>query len=230
MSQPLNLTSYHFILASKSPRRQYLLKEIGLNFETITKEVDESFPEYLKAEAIPLYLCQKKATAFATSLNEKTLVITADTIVWVNDQVLNKPKDYADAAKMLNTLSGKAHYVYTGVCLRSLKKTYAFFTSSKVYFKTLSPTEIDNYIKNYQPFDKAGSYGAQECLSPEMKPCSAEEVRFLTKINKAYLNKVDAEKKSREGVSHYFVEKIEGSYFNVMGLPIEDLYEELLHF
>jgi septum formation protein len=189
-----NLKKYHFILASKSPRRQFLLKDLGLDFEVHTKDVDEIFPETLKAEEIPLYLCKKKADAFDKDLDEDTIVITADTIVWINGQVLNKPEDYNDAVRMLKLLSGKMHEVYTGVCIKSKHKTKIFYSLTKVYFKSLSESEIEYYIKNFHPYDKAGAYGAQEWIG------------------------------------YIAVEKIEGSYFNVMGLPLRELYEELLQF
>lgn len=188
------LKKYKLILASKSPRRQFLLKELGLNFEVRTKEVDESFPFQLKAQEIPLYLCEKKAEAFDEDLDDNTIVITADTIVWVNGHVLNKPENYDDAVRMLNILSGKMHEVYTGVCLRSKNKTKSFFALTKVYFKKLTPEEIEYYIMNYNPYDKAGAYGAQEWIG------------------------------------YIAIEKIEGTYFNVMGLPVKELYEELLKF
>jgi septum formation protein len=189
-----DLKKYRILLASKSPRRQYLLKELGLDVEVRTKEVDESFPENLKAQEIPLYLCEKKAAAFDEELHDNTIVITADTIVWVEGQVLNKPEDYSDAVRMLKLLSGKMHEVYTGVCLKSKKKTKSFYALTKVYFKNLTQEEIDYYIKNYNPYDKAGAYGAQEWIG------------------------------------YIAVEKIEGTYFNVMGLPVNELYEELLKF
>lgn len=189
-----DLKKYKFILASKSPRRQFLLKDLGLNFEVHTKEVDESFPLTLKAQEIPLYLCEKKAAAFDGDLDENTIVITADTIVWVNGQVLNKPENFDDAVRMLQLLSGKMHEVYTGVCIHSKHKSKSFYARTNVYFKTLSMQEIEYYINNYNPYDKAGSYGAQEWIG------------------------------------YIAVEKIEGSYFNVMGLPLKELYEELLQF
>jgi len=188
------LKKYQLILASKSPRRQYLLKELGLEFEVRTKEVEESFPSNLKAQEIPLYLCEKKADAFDEEINENTIVITADTIVWVEGQVLNKPENYDDAVRMLKMLSGKMHEVYTGVCLKAKHKTKSFYSLTKVYFKTLSQQEIEFYINNFNPYDKAGAYGAQEWIG------------------------------------YIAVEKIEGSYFNVMGLPVKELYEELLKF
>lgn len=191
-----NLKRYELLLASKSPRRQYLLKELGLDFEVRTKEVDESFPDNLKAHEIPLYLCEKKANAFDEELNDNTIVITADTIVWLpqTNEVLNKPENFDDAVRMLQLLSGKMHEVYTGVCLKSKTKTKSFYALTKVYFKEISQEEIEFYIKNYNPYDKAGAYGAQEYIG------------------------------------YIAIEKIEGTYFNVMGLPVKKLYEELLKF
>ncbi|OFY83069.1 MAG: septum formation protein Maf [Bacteroidetes bacterium RIFCSPLOWO2_12_FULL_35_15] len=189
-----DLKKIHLILASKSPRRQYLIKELGLNFEVCIKDVDESFPANLVAQQIPLYLCEKKANAFEEELTNNTIVITADTIVWIENQVLNKPENYDDAVRMLKLLSGKMHEVFTGVCLRSKNKTKSFYAVTKVYFKELSDQEIEYYINNFSPYDKAGAYGAQEWIG------------------------------------YIAVEKIEGSYFNVMGLPIRELYEELLKF
>ncbi len=189
-----DLKKHNLILASKSPRRQYLMKELGLEFEVHTKEVDESFPENLKAQEIPLYLSQKKADAFDEELTDNTIVITADTIVWIDNQVLNKPENFDDAVRMLKLLSGKKHEVYTGVCLRSKNKTKTFYALTNVYFKELSQEEIEYYINNFNPYDKAGAYGAQEWIG------------------------------------YIAVEKIEGSYFNVMGLPVRELYEELLKF
>ena len=189
-----DLKKYNFILASKSPRRQFLLKDLGLDFTIHTKEVDESFPADLKAEQIPLYLCEKKAAAFDSELNENDIVITADTIVWIENNVLNKPENFEDAVRMLKLLSGKMHEVFTGVCLKSKYKTTSFYARTNVYFKTLTDDEIEYYISNFHPYDKAGAYGAQEWIG------------------------------------YIAVEKIEGSYFNVMGLPLKELYEELLKF
>lgn len=189
-----DFNKYKIILASKSPRRQYLLKELGIDFEVRTKDVDESFPTELKAQEIPLYLCQKKADAFQEELTDNTIVITADTIVWVEGQVLNKPENFEDAVRMLQLLSGKMHEVFTGVCLRSKHKTKSFYAVTKVYFKKLSQEEIEFYINNYKPYDKAGAYGAQEFIG------------------------------------YIAIEKIEGTYFNVMGLPLKELYENLLAF
>lgn len=188
------LNKFKLLLASKSPRRQYLLTELGLTFEVKTKDVDESFPEHLKAHEIPLYLCKKKADAFDEELSENTIVITADTIVWIENQVLNKPENFEDAVRMLKLLSGKKHEVYTGVCLKSSSKVKVFYAKTDVYFKVLSDEEINYYITNYNPYDKAGAYGAQEWIG------------------------------------YIAVEKIVGSYFNVMGLPVKELYEELMAF
>ena len=189
-----DFAKYKLILASKSPRRQYLLKELGFDFELSTKDVDESFPENLKAHEIPVYLCQKKAEAFEEELTNETIVITADTIVWIDNQVLNKPENFDDAMRMLKLLSGKKHEVYTGVCLKSKSKIKTFYALTNVYFKTLSQEEIEYYINNFNPYDKAGAYGAQDWIG------------------------------------YIAIEKIEGSYFNVMGLPVKELYEELLNF
>lgn len=189
-----HLKKHNIILASKSPRRQYLLKELGIEFKLQTKDTEEDFPDTLRAQEIPLYLCEKKAKAFESELKDLDLLITADTIVWIKNQVLNKPQNYDDAVRMLKLLSGKKHEVYTGVCLKSKLKTKSFFTVTNVYFKNLSDQEIDYYINNYNPYDKAGAYGAQEFIG------------------------------------YIAIEKIEGSYFNVMGLPTKELYEELLKF
>ena len=188
------LKEFNYILASKSPRRQQLLKEIGLDFVVKIKEVDENFPSHLQRHEIPIYLSKLKADAFDEELYDRDIVITADTIVWIENQVLNKPQNFDDAVRMLKLLSGKAHEVYTGVCLRSNNKVASFYAVTKVYFKSLTEEEIIYYITNYEPYDKAGAYGAQEWIG--------------------YIG----------------IEKIEGSYFNVMGLPLKELYEELLKF
>jgi septum formation protein len=186
---------YHLILASQSPRRQYLLKELGLNFEIMTTNVPEDYPETLKHEQIAVYLAEQKADSFDTSrLDAKALIIAADTIVLIEDEILGKPCNYKEAVGMLTKLSGKKHEVITAVCLKSKSKRRTFSVISSVYFKELSMEEIDYYIENFQPFDKAGGYGIQEWIG--------------------YI-----------GIS-----KIEGSYFNIMGLPVKEFYEELLKF
>lgn len=185
---------YRLILASKSPRRQQLLSGLGYNFEIVTREVEETFPSHLKAQEIPLYLSKIKAEAFNDLLDDKTVVLTADTVVWINDIVLNKPKNENEAYQMLRLLSGNMHEVFTGVTINSMFKHQSFYSKTNVYFKNLSDEEIWYYIKNFQPFDKAGAYGAQEWIG------------------------------------YIAIEKIEGSYFNVMGLPVKEVYEELIKF
>lgn len=185
---------HRLILASKSPRRQQLLSGLGFNFEVVSREVDESFPPLLKAQEIPLYLSKIKAEAFNDLLDDNTIVLTADTIVWITDKVLNKPENDEEAYQMLRLLSGNMHEVFTGVTISSKFKHQSFFSKTNVYFKHLSDEEIWYYIKNFQPFDKAGAYGAQEWIG------------------------------------YIAIEKIEGSYFNVMGLPVKEVYEELIKF
>ena len=184
---------YKIILASQSPRRQYLLKELGFEFDVKTKEIEEDFPDYMRRQEIPLYLCEKKAAAY-NDLEDDHLLITADTIVWVDNDPLNKPKDKEEAVRMLHTLSGRMHEVITAVCLKSKEKTSSFYVVTDVYFKPLTPEEIEYYIDNYKPYDKAGAYGVQEWIG------------------------------------YVGIEKIHGSYFNVMGLPMKELYEELMKF
>ena len=178
-----------------SPRRRFLLGELGLKFEAVANnDIEETVPSHLQAEAIPLYLARLKARSYQTLLKEKTILITADTIVWLHGELIGKPRDTYDAKAMLMKLSGKMHYVYTGVCITSLEKETAFTAESKVFFRELTPAEIDYYVDTYNPVDKAGAYGIQEWIG--------------------YIG----------------VERIEGSYFNVMGLPVQQLYSELIHF
>ena len=165
------MNKYQIILASKSPRRQQLLQGIGINFVVKTKDVDEQFPPELVAQEIPLFLCQHKAASFENELqNADTIVVTADTIVWIENQVLNKPENFEEAEKMLQLLSGKTHEVYTAVCIKSQSKTRTFYSTSSVTFNLLSQKEIEDYINVYTPFDKAGSYGAQDALPFGYKP------------------------------------------------------------
>jgi len=189
------IAKYQVILGSQSPRRQYLLKELGIKFDVKLKQmVQENYPEDLTGEEIPLYLARKKADAFDDELTGKMLVITADTVVWKDGQVLQKPKDQKEAFDTLRFLSGTVHQVYTGVCIRTIDRKKAFYSRTDVYFKKLTDKEIWYYIDKYEPYDKAGSYGIQEWLG--------------------YIG----------------VEKIEGSFFNVMGLPVQELYVELSDF
>ena len=186
--------SWNIILASKSPRRQNLLKELGFDFEIKTKEIKEDYPSNLKREQVAVYLSELKSTAFKVDLKENDLVITSDTIVCLADEIIGKPIDREDAIKMLGKLSGNKHEVITAVTLLSKQKKHTFHEVTEVYFKTLTLTEIEYYIDNYQPFDKAGSYGVQEWIG------------------------------------YVAIEKINGSYYNVMGLPVKKLYEELINF
>ncbi|MFY7971497.1 MAG: Maf-like protein [Flavobacteriales bacterium] len=185
------LSEKKIVLASKSPRRQELLRGLGVDFELRTKEVEEDFPTHLKGAEIALYLANKKGDAFLADLGPHELVITADTIVWVEDRVLNKASNKAEAQAMLRMLSGKTHEVITGVCLSTTKHRLAFTDTTEVTFATLSDEEIDFYIDHYQPFDKAGAYGIQEFIG--------------------YIG----------------VTQLKGSYFNVVGLPIQRVYEGL---
>ena len=160
-----NLKSYRVLLASKSPRRQQLLKDMGIDFKTISKETDESFPPHLKPEEIACFLSNKKSEAFLDSeLPENFLIITADTIVVKGNDILNKAENYHQACKMLKLLSDATHQVVTGITIRSKNKSISFADKSDVKFKRLSQEEIDWYIEHYKPFDKAGSYGIQEWI------------------------------------------------------------------
>ncbi len=190
------LEKYKIVLGSQSPRRQYLLKELGVKFDVKLKHImsEEVYPENLTREDIPLYLAKAKADAFVDELKENTIVITADTIVWKDDKVIHKPKDEKEAYEILTYLSGGIHQVYTGVCIRSLNQKSTFSSRTDVYFKDLTDKEIWYYVDKFEPYDKAGSYGIQEWLG--------------------YIG----------------VEKIEGSFFNVMGLPVQKLYVELTKF
>ena len=187
-----NLKNYHIILASNSPRRRELLSILGLDFESKTLPgIDESFPDTLRGEDIPKHIASKKADAYRTLVTGNELVITADTIVSVDGEVLGKPKDEEDARRMLRLLSGRSHEVITGVCILTKEQQQTFAVTTDVTFDTLSEEEIDFYIEKYKPYDKAGAYGIQEWIG-------------------------------LVGVS-----KLEGSYFNVMGLPVQRLYKEL---
>jgi len=188
-----NLDRYRIILASNSPRRRQLLADLGLDFNVLTLDTEEDFPEGLSMSEIPVYLAELKAQPFDIK-DDDLLVITADTIVWCDGEVLTKPADSADAKRILQKLSGKKHQVLTGVCIKTKDKQRSFFSKTDVCFKQLSDEEIDYYIEHYQPFDKAGAYGIQEWIG--------------------YIG----------------IEKIEGSYFNVMGLPVQQLYQELKKF
>jgi len=182
-----------YILASKSPRRQQLLAEAGYEFEVRTKSVEENYRSNLHYSEVPGYLATKKAKAIFPEIDQE-IIIASDTIVVCEEEILGKPKDYQDAVRMLNILSGKEHHVITGVCLMDKKKEVIFSDTTSVRFKALTSEEINYYINEFQPYDKAGGYGIQEWIG-------------MIGIN-----------------------EIRGSYFTVMGLPIQRLYEELNKF
>jgi septum formation protein len=188
------LNKYRIILASRSPRRQQLLRELGLNFEIAVRDWTEKYPAHLKGKEIALYVAAGKAKTFQSEVKENEIVITADTIVWCNNKVLDKPADKDDAIKILREISGNTHEVITGICLLSATKQTSFFSSTRVTFSALSDEEIEYYISKFSPYDKAGAYGIQEWIG--IAACS----------------------------------NIEGSYFNVMGLPVEQVYHELKEF
>ena len=185
---------YEVILASKSPRRQALLKEIVPEFSIMLRDTAETYPPTLKGAQIVEHLANLKASAFDGELTDNQLLITADTIVWIDDMVLGKPKDRSGAIAMLRQLSGRKHTVFTGVCVETNQKKRVFSVATDVFFRPLDDSEIEYYVDKYQPFDKAGSYGVQEWIG------------------------------------YVGVERIEGSYFNVMGLPVQRLYQELKEF
>lgn len=158
------LASYKIILASGSPRRQQFFKDLDLEFEIRLKEVEEIFPIELQAAAITDFLAELKASAFEGELQDNELLITSDTIVWHNNKALGKPKDEADAIAILKALSGSTHEVITSVCFKTKSKTKLISDRTKVTFATLTEGEIKYYLKNYKPYDKAGSYGIQEWI------------------------------------------------------------------
>lgn len=158
------MSNFELILGSASPRRKELLAGMGFTFEVRVLETEEVFPEHLPVNEIAHYLACLKATAFIPTLRESELVICADTTVICDNQLLGKPTDFEDACRMLHLLSGKTHEVVTGVCVQSTDQKWSFQVATKVTFKTLSQQEIEQYISNYQPYDKAGSYGIQEWI------------------------------------------------------------------
>jgi septum formation protein len=189
-----NLNKYRIILASRSPRRQQLLRQLGIKFDVVIRDNIEAYPPGLSGEEIAVYLAREKAGSFRNKLSDNEIVITADTIVWCNNRVLNKPANANEARLMISDLSGNTHEVITGVSLLSSVKEKTFSVSTKVTFMRLSDEEINYYIEKYRPYDKAGAYGIQEWIG--LAACS----------------------------------RIEGSYFNVVGLPAQRLYEELKEF
>lgn len=155
---------YKIILASGSPRRQQFFKEFDFNFEIRLKEIEEVYPEHLKAEEITNYLSELKANAFDESLANDELLITSDTIVWHNNKALGKPKDYDDAFQILKSLSNSTHEVITSVCFKTIEKSEVIHEVTKVTFSDLTDDQVHYYLKNYQPFDKAGAYGIQDWI------------------------------------------------------------------
>ena len=188
-----NLEKYKVILASGSPRRRELMAGLGVNYEVrILPDVDESYPDTLQGEEIPLNIAKEKADAYIPMMQPDELIITADTIVWLDGKVLGKPRDREDALQMLRTMSGRTHKVFTGVCITTTDWQRSFTAQTEVRFATLSEDEIIYYVDNFKPMDKAGAYGVQEWIG------------FIG------------------------VENISGSYYNIMGLPVQKLYRELL--
>ena len=189
------ITKKKILLASASPRRKQLLEDAGFSIKVVKgKEIDETIPEKITGKDAAIFLADLKADAYAEKITENTILITADTIVCLEDKILGKPTDYRDAFKILKSLSGKEHKVITGVSIRSVDKQISFADETCVKFKHLSDDEIDYYITHYKPYDKAGAYGIQEWIG--------------------YIG----------------ITGIKGSYFNVMGLPVQKVYETLKKF
>ncbi|MCQ2083474.1 MAG: Maf-like protein [Bacteroidaceae bacterium] len=190
-----DFSKYRIVLASNSPRRRELLAGLGVEFSTrVIDGIDESWPEGLKGQDIPLHISQNKSKAYISTLAPDELVITADTVVMADDRVLGKPHSPAQAREMLHILSGRSHEVITGVTLATRERSRSFAVTTKVCFDSMTDNEIDWYIEHYSPFDKAGAYGIQEWIG--------------------YIG----------------VTSIEGSYFNVVGLPVQRLYREMIDF
>ena len=194
---PLNdlLQKYHILLGSKSPRRRELLNQLRIPFTVVTiGGLEETYPDTLRKEEIPQFLANQKADAYLDSMHDNDMVITADTLVILDDKVLGKPKDMPQAIAMLMELSGKVHKVVSGVCISTKMKRVSFSSVTEVRFSNITEEEARYYVENFLPLDKAGAYGIQEWIG-----CVA-------------------------------VEWIEGSYYNVMGLPVNQLYRELKSF
>ncbi len=183
---------YKLILASNSPRRKELLAGLGVPFEVrVLQDIDEHYPENLPVNEVARYIAKEKADAYRRIVAADKLIITADTVVIVGDEILGKPVDEADAVRMLKLLSGRTHQVMTGVCLLTAEKERCFDVTTDVTFKALTDEEIHYYVNRYRPFDKAGAYGIQEWIG--------------------YIG----------------VTGLNGSYYNVMGLPVQRIYQEL---
>ena len=190
-----NLDNYKILLASQSPRRKELLSQLGISFETIILHgIDESYPKSISVEEVAEFISIKKSEAFASVIKDNELVITADTVVVCDNDVLGKPANYLDAIEMLKKLSGRIHKVITGVTISTKKKTRSFSVSTDVEFASITNEEIEYYVENYKPYDKAGAYGIQEWIG--------------------YMG----------------IKGIKGSFYNVMGLPVQRLYALLKTF
>jgi septum formation protein len=188
----LNFENTTILLASKSPRRKTLLQELGLNVKiVVTPDIDEIFPDHLAGSEIPLYLARLKSDSYTGKINEHSILLTADTIVWIDNLLIGKPNGRDGAIAMLKKLSGRKHQVYTGVCLKYRDNYNLLYEETNVYFRNLTGEEITYYVDKYKPYDKAGAYGVQEWIG------------FVG------------------------VERIEGSYSNVMGLPTHKVYTEI---
>ena len=187
----IELKKYKIILASGSERRRRLLEELGIDFEIVVKPFDESFPDNLRGEQIAEYISAEKAKMFINDVKVKELIITADTIVWLNDKILGKPSSKTDALRMLREISGKTHEVITGVSILYDGKIITFTDTTKVTFREMTDSELNYYVEKYCPYDKAGAYGIQEWIG--LATCS----------------------------------RIEGSFYNVMGLPVQKVYDKL---
>ena len=195
MKQTKIMKAKKIILASNSPRRRELLAGLDISFEVkVIPGIDESYPEDLPAVEVPQYISKAKADAYLGMIDDDTMVITADTVVVLDDEILGKPVDDDDARRILHKLSGKTHQVITGVCLTSLDKQHVFAVTTGVTFKQFTEQEIDYYVSHYHPLDKAGAYGIQEWIG------------------------------------HIGVTALNGSYFNVMGLPVQRIYMEMQDF
>ena len=187
----INLHGKELVLASASPRRKWLMEELGVPFSVHPKNVEEIYPDNLKREEIPLFLSELKASAFTEDELKGKVVLTSDTIVWLGEKELQKPADLAEAKEMVRQLSGTIHAVYTAITIRTENETISDFDRTEVQFRELTEAEIDYYVNTFKPLDKAGAYGIQEWIG--------------------YIG----------------IEKIEGCYFNVMGLPLRKVYHAL---
>lgn len=185
---------YNYILGSNSPRRYQLMAGLGIPFTVQPVETSETYPDHLGMLEIPVYLARQKALAFNGKLGARDMLITADTIVWLQREVLGKPGNETEARQMLHKLSGNIHQVITGVCLKTRKKEKTFHVITHVEFKVLLDEEIDYYLEHFNPYDKAGAYGIQEWIGMAA------------------------------------ITRVEGSYYNVVGLPVQRLYTEIMAF